>query len=105
MGRLRSLPSMIKPLEPRISPAPKVADDLYASAEWRRFASRIKRERSGICCVCGSSHRVTADHIVEVKDGGALFDPRNVQLLCQAHHNEKTAAAAKTRAKKRMAGG
>jgi nitrite reductase/ring-hydroxylating ferredoxin subunit len=34
-----------------------------------------------------------ADHIVEVKDGGAKFDLANGQCLCGSCHTRKTAAA------------
>jgi hypothetical protein len=33
-----------------------------------------------------------ADHIVELKDGGAAFDVANGQCLCGSHHTLKTNA-------------
>lgn len=77
----------------RVRPAPKVAARFYASREWRELVARLKRERGGCCARCGSSNRVIGDHIVELKDGGAPLDPANIELLCQAHHNAKTAQA------------
>jgi 5-methylcytosine-specific restriction protein A len=38
-----------------------------------------------------------ADHIVEIKDGGALLDLRNGQCLCGSHHEIKTAQAKRFR--------
>lgn len=38
-----------------------------------------------------------ADHVVEVKDGGAKLDPANGQCLCGSCHTRKTAAARKRR--------
>lgn len=35
---------------------------------------------------------VTADHILRVAAGGAKYDRRNMQSLCQEHHDEKTIA-------------
>jgi 5-methylcytosine-specific restriction endonuclease McrA len=42
---------------------------------------------------------VIADHIVERKDGGADLDPNNIELLCHAHHQKKTALARARRAR------
>lgn len=49
----------------------------------------------------GRSVRLIADHIVERRDGGADFDPANIQLLCirlnadgqGGCHNRKTTVA------------
>lgn len=96
--RLKSLPPMLAPMPPRLKPMPKVADSFYQSAAWRVLAGQIKRERGGFCERCGSAHRVIADHIVERRDGGADLDRANIELLCQACHNRKTAAARARRA-------
>ncbi|MBP7619319.1 MAG: HNH endonuclease [Gemmatimonadales bacterium] len=93
MSRLKALPPRIATLAPRVRPLPKVAERFYLSPEWRGLAARIKRKRGAVCERCGSDHRVIADHIVELKDGGAPLDEANIELLCQAHHNAKTAAA------------
>jgi hypothetical protein len=45
------------------------------------------------CTKAQPRHRMFADHIVEVRDGGSLFDPGNGQCLCGSHHTAKTAAA------------
>ena len=34
--------------------------------------------------------RVFGDHIIELKDGGALLDGRNVMLRCGSCHTRKT---------------
>ena len=31
------------------------------------------------------------DHVIELKDGGAALDPRNIMLLCHSCHQRKTA--------------
>jgi 5-methylcytosine-specific restriction endonuclease McrA len=98
MPRLRALPAAIPSLGPQLLPPPKLADRFYASPEWRALVARLKRERGPFCQRCGSSHRVIGDHVIELKDGGAPLDPSNVELLCQAHHNAKTAAARARRA-------
>ncbi|NBN78690.1 HNH endonuclease [Microvirga tunisiensis] len=89
--RLGAMPSSVQAM-------PKVAASIYQSAEWRKFAADIKRQRGGACEVCGSRNRVIADHIVELKDGGEPFNPQNIQLLCHPHHQAKTAAARARRA-------
>lgn len=102
MVRLSSLKPAVRPLAARLRPPPKTALPFYQTPEWRRLAARIKRERGPRCEVCGSGHRVIADHIVELSDGGAPLDPSNVQLLCQAHHNRKTEQARARRALSRV---
>lgn len=65
----------------------------YTSPEWRGLVRDIKAVRGNCCERCGSSYRVAGDHKVELKDGGAPLDDENVELLCAACHNRKTAAA------------
>lgn len=93
MARFKALPPRIGTLPPRVGSLPKKADSIYASAKWKAFVAEIKRERGCWCVRCGSTKRVIGDHIVELGDGGAPFDKSNIQLLCQACHNSKTAAA------------
>ena len=40
---------------------------------------------------------ILGDHIVELKDGGAPLDAANVQLLCMACHQQKTAEVSRKR--------
>jgi 5-methylcytosine-specific restriction endonuclease McrA len=37
------------------------------------------------------------DHIVEIEDGGEVYDLNNLQSLCNAHHNTKTGEEKKKR--------
>lgn len=99
MGRLSSAPSRLGAMPPKLRPAPKVAESFYTSPEWRRLVAQVKRERGAYCERCGSSNRVIGDHIVERKDGGAELDPSNIELLCHAHHQAKTAQARAARAR------
>lgn len=98
MGKLSNLRPRVTTPKPRLTLPPKVADAFYLSAEWRALVARIKRERGNWCEICGSTHRVIADHIVERRDGGPDLDPRNIQLLCFTHHQQKTEAARGRRA-------
>ena len=70
---------------------PKVALPFYHSPEWRALVRSIKLERGAWCETCGAAGRIFGDHVVEVKDGGALLDPGNVKLLCGRCHGRKTA--------------
>lgn len=104
MSRLKAAPPLIGVMPRRVAPPVKLADPFYESKAWRQFASLIKRQRGYVCegKGCGkdcSAYPFTlkADHVIERKDGGADFDPLNVQLLCQGCHNAKTARAAKER--------
>jgi 5-methylcytosine-specific restriction enzyme A len=54
-------------------------------------------ERGVRCTKAWPTHRVYADHIVELRDGGSPFDPRNGQCLCASHHQSKTFLARQSR--------
>lgn len=73
--------------------APKVADEFYLSADFKAWARAVKDRAGWKCQNCGRTGvRMFADHIVEVRDGGAKLDPRNGQCLCGSCHSAKTAA-------------
>ena len=57
-------------------------------AGWRCQAILISGER---CKNAAPGHRLYADHIVEIEDGGSPTDLDNGQCLCHAHHGAKTA--------------
>lgn len=99
MPKLTFLPPVLQGLPPVLRPLPKQADKFYLSPEWRALVGRLRRERGAWCERCGSTHRLIGDHKVELRDGGAPLDPANVELLCQACHNRKTAEARARRAR------
>jgi hypothetical protein len=49
------------------------------------------------CVYAEPKHRMFADHIVKLFDGGSPFDPANGQCLCARHHSLKTARARQAR--------
>lgn len=67
----------------------------YHSARWKRLRAWFLR-RHPLCEMCLKDGRVTpskvVDHIQEIADGGARYDTDNLQALCIACHNSKTAA-------------
>ncbi len=75
----------------------KVGDPFYASKPWRALMAELFRERGYRCedptCKGGApSRKIYGDHIVELRDGGAPLDKRNVLLRCASCHGRKTAA-------------
>lgn len=89
-------PAMVRPASLAVARVPpKVADPIYGTPEHRAWRDGVIARASGICQAPGCSRRerrMFADHIVEVKDGGAALDPRNGQCLCGSCHTRKTAA-------------
>ncbi len=109
---MKSTPKM---LPPRIdSPSTrmqsadkKVKASFYTTQEWKQFVRDILRERGRVCQKCHRMYddmfrpiRVYLDHIIEIEDGGALFDRRNVQVLCGSCHTQKTLDTRKARSRK-----
>lgn len=87
-------------------PAPKRVDPFYKTDQYAAWRDAVK-ERARYRCEyvhqgtgkrCNrKEHRMFADHVVEVKDGGAAYDPDNGQCLCGRHHTLKTIAARRLR--------
>ena len=88
---------------PRVAPPPKVADKLYHTPQFKAWKAAVIARAGGRCEAvdpgvqrCHKAqpmHRMFADHIEEVRDGGAEFDLDNGQCLCGSHHTAKTAQA------------
>jgi 5-methylcytosine-specific restriction protein A len=85
---------MLRTLDTSIAKTPKRADPELQTAEYRQWR-RIVLERAGYCCQAnGCTERgYIADHIIELKDGGAPFDPANGMARCGSSHTRKTIAA------------
>ena len=98
---------MLRPLVPTSSGRtiriePKRADPIYHSEEHKRWREQVLFDASfrcqwvesgSRCTKAAPQHRLFADHIKELRDGGAPFDPANGQCLCGAHHTRKTVQA------------
>ena len=103
MGRVRMLGGRLSTVDlRRVKPVEKQRESLYSTPEFLAWRELIV-ERAGRRCEavdhgqrCRKAepyNRMFADHIIEVRDGGALFDPANGQCLCGSHHTLKTNAA------------
>jgi 5-methylcytosine-specific restriction endonuclease McrA len=99
----------VRQLSPRLArldtrsalPPPKKADPFYLSRQWRDLVEELIRVRGRKCETpgCGREHvRLFGDHVVELRDGGAPLDPRNVKLRCGSCHTKKTSAEKARRA-------
>lgn len=56
--------------------------------QWARTRKQILNRDHHTCVRCGQPAR-TVDHITPVACGGALYDPANLQSLCDACNNDK----------------
>lgn len=97
--RLRNQPPMVKAVNTRIAALPpKVADPHYATPEHQAWRKEVIRRSGGRCqdATCKTPHRtgirLFADHVHELRDGGAPFDPANGLARCGACHTRKTVA-------------
>lgn len=100
MARLRTLTAKLRVYDPRVTkpPAPKQADPHYVSVEHRAWARAVIARAGGRCQWPGCNkaapeHRMVADHIVELRDGGAPLALGNGQCLCVQHNTLKGAQA------------
>jgi len=108
MSKLRTLPPMLRPMDTSTTRLrPRVVDPIYNTPEFIRWRAMVIDRAGGQCeaiengqrCTKAKpQHRVYADHIVELRDGGSLTDPSNGQCLCHSHHEIKTIEAKKRRA-------
>jgi hypothetical protein len=89
------LPTQRAPLDDHHSHA-HANDDYYNSKEHRAWRTLVISRANGMCQWPGCNAReprMFADHIIEIRDGGAKTDPLNGQCLCGKHHAIKTQRA------------
>ena|SRR5215471_4115208 len=100
MPKLRTLAPRLRHVEPALRLPPKTVDPSYTTPAYRAWRSQIL-DRAGHrcewlddhglrCTIAAPHHRMYADHIVELRDGGSLLDLANGQCLCRSHHELKT---------------
>jgi len=63
---------------------------IYRSAKWKRLRAEEMAKEPFKCCVktCILMARIL-DHAVPINMGGAIWDRRNWQKICDPHHNQK----------------
>lgn len=80
-------------------PPLKTVDPIYRTPEYAAWRQAVIARAGGRCQdpECRAPHRrgqrLYADHVVELKDGGAPFDVSNGMARCGASHTRKTARA------------
>ncbi len=75
-------------------PPAKLPDPHYGSTAHRDWRAAVLARAGHACQRCGRlGVRLFADHVVELRDGGAALDVTNGQALCGACHTSKTVAA------------
>lgn len=99
---MRTLKPLVKLFDSRaIKPPAKVADPIYATPEYKAFRTAVMKRAGWRCEVVEQgqrcrdrypAHRMYADHLKELRDGGDPFDPANGMCKCASHHTRKTVA-------------
>ena len=103
MPKLRSLAPLVRTTNTATVPLPpKVKDQVYTTPDFRLWRMMVVT-RAGArceavdahghrCTKAWPEHRMYADHIIELRDGGSLLDIANGRCLCASHHQLKTVA-------------
>lgn len=100
MTRLRMLAPKVQNISTSaIKAVPKIKNSFYDSPAFRAWRTQVVA-RAGArceavdngqrCTKAWPQHRMYADHVHELRDGGAALDPANGQCLCASHHEIKT---------------
>jgi 5-methylcytosine-specific restriction protein A len=64
---------------------------LYSTRRWRMLRRQVLTDHP-FCSTKGCHGLATdVDHIIAVRNGGAVYDRRNLQALCKPCHSRKTA--------------
>jgi 5-methylcytosine-specific restriction enzyme A len=106
-AKVRRLAPLFRTVSTRTLAAPqKRKDAIYdtpAFRSWRaqvvaRAGNRCEAIEDGERCrKAHPAHRMYADHVIELRDGGRPFDVWNGQCLCAVHHEKKTFKARQLR--------
>jgi 5-methylcytosine-specific restriction enzyme A len=93
MGRLKCAPPRLRAAKQGLAIPEKKADPFYSTPEFRDWRDLVIKRAGNACEECGRRGvRLFADHIKEIRDGGARLDLANGQSLCGSFHTLKTGA-------------
>jgi 5-methylcytosine-specific restriction endonuclease McrA len=70
-----------------------MTNPLYRTAAWREASKRCLLRDGFRCCIGLPGCMLiatTADHVVELHEGGAAFDPNNLQAACRRCNSAKS---------------
>lgn len=98
---MRTLHHKLQPsTRSKLQPSVKKALPFYQSVPWKTLMAEIIRRRGRTCedpthdpSTPRTGTRIYGDHIVELRDGGAPLDERNILLRCARCHGRKTSEA------------
>jgi len=115
MPKLRSLAPRLRYAEPSVRLPPKVKASIYNTPEFQAWRTAVVDRAGGRCEAvdphghrCSRAtphHRIYADHITELHDGGLPYALDNGQALCASHHAIKTMTMRSRRHSKLFDGG
>ena len=104
--RVKIAPPRLKAADSRrVKPEEKRALPIYSTSEYRVWRAEVIRRSGGQCqdpthdLNRARSGKLYADHVQELRDGGAPIDPRNGLARCASCHERKTIAARVARLK------
>jgi 5-methylcytosine-specific restriction protein A len=87
----------------RVKPGPKEAQQHYLTVEHVLWREAVIARAGGRCQDCGRiGVRLFADHVDELRDGGAAFDVSTGRARCGSCHSRKTARARAARLSERV---
>lgn len=97
MPRLTTIRPTIRTLDQRTAKEPvKVKAQFYDTPEYRAWRAAVIARAGGRCqdpaCRAQVGGKLYADHIVELRDGGAPLDLANGMARCASCHGAKTLA-------------
>ena len=62
---------------------------IYGTEKWKRTRANARRRAGGRCERCGREAKtLDVHHRIPLKDGGAPYDPDNLEVLCRPCHRE-----------------
>ncbi|QRQ99703.1 HNH endonuclease signature motif containing protein [Dyadobacter sandarakinus] len=99
---MRRLPWLSKPQKSQTDHG-KAVRKIRDSRRWRDEVRPAQLRRKPECQECERQDRLTlatqVDHIIPLEQGGAAFEPDNLQSLCKRCHDAKTAVENRERMK------